>query len=118
MSAKVQLVKDLVAMHPALEDEYECHVFNEGEVLAYVFFWDVVQEVVAACLAQESEGLDWQSVLDFLETQLVREVPSVRSVICTSFLLNLPHPGKPGHEIVDSLGPAMARKFQELRPLG
>ncbi|SEE18955.1 hypothetical protein SAMN05428939_7660 [Streptomyces sp. TLI_105] len=39
-------------------------------------------------------------------------------VITTSFLHYLPFPSEPGHELVGHLGPAMARKFKELRPGG
>ncbi|MFD3525305.1 hypothetical protein [Streptomyces sp. NPDC058653] len=118
MSADVQLVEDLVARFPALEDPYSAHIFNEEGVLPHVFFWDVTQELVRSFVERGSDALDWRSVLAFLEEQLSRGIPEVSEVIGTSFLWYLPNPGDPGHEIINYLGPAMTRGFREIRPRG
>ncbi|WP_416959676.1 hypothetical protein [Streptomyces sp. Agncl-13] len=120
----MRLVEDLVARFPVLEDAYESHVFNEGEVLPHVFFWEVTQEVVNSFVSRDShvsrdsDALDWRSVLAFLEEQLGRGILEVTEVIVTSFLWYLPNPGDPGYEISAHLGPAMTRKFQEIFPRG
>ncbi|SMF06098.1 hypothetical protein [Streptomyces sp. Amel2xC10] len=118
MSSDVQLVEDLVARFPALEEPYHIHVFNEDGLLPHVFFWDVVQEVVNSFVGNDPAGVDWRAVLSFLEEWLRRDIRQANEVICTSFLWYLPHPGDPGHELVALLGPATARKFREIRPLG
>lgn len=118
MSGGVQLVEDVVARFPILEDSYDAHVYNEGGVLPHVFFWDVTQGVVNSFVTQNPDTLDWRSVLAFLEEQLCRGILEVNEVITTSFLWYLPNPGDPGYEIVAHLGPVMTRKFQEIRPRG
>jgi hypothetical protein len=118
VNGDVQLVEDLVAKFPDLEDSYNSHVFNEGEVLPHVFFWDVTQDVINSFASRSGGPLDWQSILDFLEDWLRRGIPEASELICTSFLCYLPHPGSPGCEIVNHLGPVMARSFREVRPYG
>ncbi|MFD9484046.1 hypothetical protein [Streptomyces sp. NPDC059991] len=117
MTRDVQLVKDLVARVPAFEDHYESHVFNEDGVLPHVFFWDVTQATVDSFLGNEDEP-DWRSTLEFLEEQSALGVPEIDEVIVTSFLNSLPFPGKPGHELVEHLGPVLAAKFARVRPAG
>ncbi|WP_351226126.1 hypothetical protein [Streptomyces sp. NPDC002133] len=114
----VQLVQDLVARIPEYEDLYESHVFNEDGVLPHVFFWDVVQEVVRSYLGEDPEAPDWRRTLDFLEEHSARGVPEIDAVIVTSFLDDLPYPGRPGHDIVQHLGPVLAAKFAKIRPSG
>lgn len=117
VAAGVQLVVDLVARVPGFEDAYECHVFNEHEVLAHVFFWDVVQDTVRSYLGEgEADGPDWRGVLAFLEGESERRVPGAFEVIVTSFLYNLPYEGQPGYGIEAHLGPIMRQKYAELRP--
>ncbi|WP_406474173.1 hypothetical protein [Streptomyces sp. NBC_01615] len=118
MSGDVKLVEDLVARFPILEDSYSAHVFNEDGVLPHVFFWDFLQDVVNSFVLQDPDAVDWRSVLVFLEDQLRKGIPEVNEVICTSFLWYLPHCGDPGYGLVAHLGPAMACKFQEIRPRG
>lgn len=119
MTADVQLVKDLVSRIPEFEDLYESHVFNEnGTVLPHVFFWDVTQETVQSYLGADADAPDWRRTLAFLEEQSARGVSGIDEVIDTSFLEYLPFPGKPGHAIVEELGPVMAAKFARVRPAG
>lgn len=118
MSADVQLVKDLVARFPILEDSYESHVFNMDGVLPHVYLYEVSQEVVQSFVSQDPDALDWRAVLAFLEEQLNRGVLAVSEVIVTSFLWYMPNPGEPGYEIVSHLGPTMSRKFHDVRPGG
>ncbi|WP_083936411.1 DUF7674 family protein [Nocardiopsis ganjiahuensis] len=118
MDGGLQLVIDLVCEFPSLEDAYESHLFNEGEVLPHVFFWDVTNEVIDSFLADEPHALEWSSLLDFLELKFRNGESGVRSVIGTSFLWYLPHPGAPGCEIVNFLGFSMALKFRDIRPQG
>ncbi|MGJ7418531.1 hypothetical protein AB9128_22070 [Streptomyces cinereoruber] len=118
MNAAIQLVKDLVNQFPVLEDSYETHVFNEGELLPHVFFWDVTQDVVSSFVTPDSKVLDWRAVLSFLEENLSKGIPEVNEAICTSFLWYLPKPGNPGYEITTRMGPTMTRRFQEIRPSG
>lgn len=115
----MNLVEDLVARFPVLEDSYASHVFdNTGEALPHVYFYEVSQEVVRSFVSRDPDALDWRSVLAFLEEQLCRGILEVTEVICTSFLWYLPNPGDPGFEISAHLGPAMTRRFHEIRPGG
>ncbi|MFI1188941.1 hypothetical protein [Streptomyces californicus] len=114
----MQLVMDLVARFPILEDLYESHVFNEGGVLPHVFFWDVAQDVVSSYISQDPDSLDWRSILSFLEDRMGGEIPEEVDVICTSFLWYLPHRGDPGYEILSHLGPLMVSGFRRIRPGG
>lgn len=118
MGGGTQLVEDLVVQFPMLEDSYSSHVFNEGGVLPHVFFWDVVQEVIDSFLSHAPNSLDWRSVLSFLEDRISRGDSEVNEVICTSFLWYMPNPGEAGYDLVAQMGPAMARKFLEIRPRG
>jgi hypothetical protein len=117
MGRDVQLVQDLVARIPEFDDLYEAHVFNEDGVLPHVIFWDVTQATVDSYLGVEGEP-DWRSTLDFLEEQIGLGVREIDEVIVTSFLNYLPFPGKPGHEIVEHLGPVLAERFARIRPTG
>ncbi|MGO4648941.1 hypothetical protein AB4305_28910 [Nocardia sp. 2YAB30] len=114
----VQLVRDLVARIPEFAETYESHVFNEGGVLAHVFFWDVVQETVGSYLGEDADAPDWRRTLAFLEEQSALGVSEIDAVIVTSFLDYLPYPGKPGHDIVRHLGPVMKAEFVKIRPSG
>ena len=114
----VQLVKDLVARIPAYEDVYESHVFNQDGVLPHVFFWDVYNETMRSYLGEDPEAPDWRRTLAFLEEQSERGVREIDEVIVTSFLDYLPHPGEPGHGIVEHLGPVMRASLAEIRPSG
>ncbi|KQV08744.1 MULTISPECIES: hypothetical protein [unclassified Kitasatospora] len=116
-AAGVRLVEDLVSQVPGFEDAYECHVFNEHEVLSYLFFWDVVQDTVRSYLGEgDADGPDWLRVLAFLEEETSRRVPGAFEVIVTSFLYNLPYEGQPGYGVEAHLGPAMKEKYLQLRP--
>jgi hypothetical protein len=116
MEWDVQLVRDLVAAAPGFEGLFDAHVFNEDRVLPHVFSWDVVQETVASFLG--GDETDWRVTLQFLEKQLLLDVPEVAQVVTTSFLFNLPWPDQPGHSLVDHLGPAMSARFAAIRPSG
>ncbi|MFD5935692.1 hypothetical protein [Streptomyces sp. NPDC060333] len=112
----VQLVIDLVARFPILEDSYEVHVFNEDGILPHVFFWDVTQDVVSSYISQDPDSLDWRSVLSFLEDRMRGGIPEESDVICTSFLWYLPHRGDPGYGIISQMGPLMTSGFRRIRP--
>ncbi|MET9625652.1 MULTISPECIES: hypothetical protein [unclassified Streptomyces] len=114
----VQLVSDLVTRIPEFRDAYESHLFNQGDVLPHVFFWDVVQDTVRSFLGEDPGAADWRRTLAFLEEQSMRGVLGIDEVIVTSFLNDLPYPHEPGHGIVEQLGPVMAAKFVRIRPGG
>jgi hypothetical protein len=102
---------------PGFEDAYECHVFNEHEVLPHLFFWDVVQDTVRSYLGEgDPDGPDWRRVLAFLEEETRRCAPGAIEVIVTSFLYDLPYKGEPGYGIEAHLGPAMKERYLRLRP--
>ena len=115
MSGDILLVERLIGRFPELRDLYECHVFNNGELLPHVFFWDVVQDVLAAYLGRSSDLPEWRPVLDFLEEEYRRGDDCGREVIVTSFLDSLPYPGQEAHEIVAHLGPDLAAVLMRLR---
>lgn len=117
-AAGVRLVEDLVAQVPGFEDAYECHIVNEnGVVLPYLFFWDVVQDTVRSYLGEDDpDGPDWRRVLAFLEEETRRRVPGAFEVIVTSFLYDLPYKKEPGYGIEAHLGPVMKEKYLQLRP--
>ncbi|MEU6988845.1 hypothetical protein ABZ946_36530 [Streptomyces sp. NPDC046324] len=117
-AAGVRLVEDLVAQVPGFEDAYECHVFNENGVLPHMFFRDVVEDTVRSYLAEggNPDGPDWRRVLAFLEEETQRRVPGAIEVIVTSFLYDLPYEGEPGYGVQAHLGPAMKKRYLQLRP--
>ncbi|MFJ1563298.1 hypothetical protein [Streptomyces erythrochromogenes] len=117
MDQGVQLVRDLAQAIPGFDELLELHMDNErGEILDHVFFWTVTQETVSSFLG--GEETDWRLTLRFLEEQHARNVHDVTVVITTSFLLNLPWPGRPGYGLVDHLGPTMRARFAAVRPSG
>ncbi|WP_329390283.1 hypothetical protein OG625_39780 (plasmid) [Streptomyces sp. NBC_01351] len=116
-AASMRLVDDLVAQVPGFQDAYESHVFNENGVLPHMFFWDVVQDTVHSYLAEgDPDGPDWRRVLAFLEEETRHRVPGAIEVIVTSFLNDLPYEGEPAHGIEAHLGPAMKKRYLQLRP--
>jgi hypothetical protein len=118
VKSDVRLVEDLVSRFPFFEDIYAAHSYPDEDVLAHVIFWDITQATVRAFIARDPDGLDWRSVLAFLEERLSRDDPDVTVVICTSFLWNLPWPNTPGYELTEHLGPVLAGRFQKVRPHG
>jgi hypothetical protein len=123
MSEKtVAFTRRLVGAFPALEEDYEAHVFNcGGETLPHVFAsMELMDAVVGAYLGhEERRELDWAAVLAYLDEQLAEEQDrEVRGVIVVSFVKDLPSRGEPGYGLVDHLGPHLARAFAENRPGG
>jgi hypothetical protein len=111
-----QLVERLIGRFPELQEIYDIHVDNNGGLLPYVFFWDVLQEVVQCYLGRESDLRDWCSLLEFLEEEYGRGELPAQELIVTAFLDSLPYPGEPAHGIADRLGPRLAEKYRQLRP--
>jgi hypothetical protein len=117
----IEFVQRLVEAFPALEEDYEIHVFNNaGETLPYVFVSMELMDAVVGAFTGEEEyrELDWAAVLDYLDKQLAEADREVREVIVTSFVLDLPFPGQPGYGLVDHLGPHLAQSFAANRPAG
>jgi hypothetical protein len=112
----VELVENLVARFPVLRGNYDAHLFNEGTILPHVFFWDLTQEVVQVFILGDDATLDWRGVLDYLEEQVKSGNKDIFEVIVTSFLWYMPYPGKPGHGLVQELGPELSRRLLEQRP--
>jgi hypothetical protein len=116
----VAFVERLVARFPALAEDYECHVANCGGTLAYVFTsMELMDAVVGAYLGDEEyRDLDWAGVLDYLDEEYATAGPEARSVLVTSFVLDLPFRHEPGYGLVGHLGPQLAQAFAKHRPLG
>ena len=118
----VEFVQRLVKAFPALEEDYEIHVANNGgETLAHLFaFMELMDALVGAYLGREEyRGLDWAAVLAYLDRVYVDDEDSeVRNVIAVSFVEDLPNRDEPGYGIVGHLGPNLARLFAALRPGG
>lgn len=116
----VAFVERLVARFPALAEDYECHIANNGETLAYVFTgMELMDAVVGAYLDDEEyQDLDWAAVLDYLDGEYATAGPEARSVLVTSFVLDLPFSHQPGYGLVAHLGPQLAQAFAKHRPLG
>ncbi|MCX5528751.1 hypothetical protein OG342_38885 [Streptomyces bobili] len=127
---EVNLVEALVSTFPELQDEYETHMGNDEEVLPHLFFWDMIQHLVASFLNRDKDdALDWSAILDFLEKSFLEEQTErtgqagesysvVDSLIATAFLGQLPWPGTPGYGICSHLGPTLMRRFRQIRPHG
>ena len=101
-----------VEAFPALEEDYEDHVANNGETLPHLFAsMELMDAVVGAYLGREEyRELDWAAVLAYLDKQLAEEEDlQVRGMILASFVEDLPSRGEPGHGIVDHLGPHLAQ---------
>jgi hypothetical protein len=118
----IEFTRHLVEAFPALEEDYEDHVFNNaGETLPHLFAsMELMDAVVGAYLGREEyHELDWAAVLAYLDQQLAEaDDPDVRGVIVASFVEDLPSRGEPGYGLVDHLGPHLARAFAEKRPGG
>ena len=115
----IEFVRHLVEAFPALEEDYEDHVFNNGgETLPHVFaFMELMDAMVGAYLGQEEyRELDWVAVLAYLDRQLAEGAPEVRGVIVTSFVDDLPSRDEPGHGLVEHLGPHLARAYAQKWP--
>ena len=123
MSEKtIEFTRRLVEAFPALEEDYENHVFNNaGETLPHLFAsMELMDAVVGSYLGQEDyRALDWAEVLAYHDKQLAEEQDSeVRNVVTVSFLEDLPNRDEPGYGIVAHLGPNLARVFAKIRPGG
>jgi hypothetical protein len=69
VTADVDFLRDLVGRFPQLEEDYECHVENNGGLLAHVFFWDVTQAVMHAYNGTDAyyADLDWRGLIQYLD---------------------------------------------------
>jgi hypothetical protein len=118
------LIRALAAADPAIADLYESHVENnDGRLLPHVFFDDLAQEVVNAHLgvvdpAAPDLTVDVTAFSDAMERLYDPTDPRARAVVITSFVLALPAPGRPGHDVVDRLGPRLRAEFDRARPAG
>lgn len=120
VTADADFLQNLVGRFSRLEEDYACHVENNGSPLPHVFFWDVTQAVMHAYNGTDAYygDLDWRELLQFLEETYPTAPLNVKEVLVTSFLLNLPWPAEPGYAIVAELGPALAERFRQVRPAG
>ena len=120
MTVGVDFLRNLVGRFPQLEEDYECHVEDNGDPLPHVFFWDVTKAVMHAHNGTDAhyDDLDWRGLIQYLEETYPTAPLEVKEVIVTSFLMNLPWPAEPGYAIVAELGPALAEKFRQVRPAG
>lgn len=120
MTSGADFLQDLVGRFPQLEEDYECHVENNGGPLPHVFFWEVTQAVMHAYSGTDADyaEFDWRGLIEYLEETYPTAPLEVKEVIVTSFLLNLPWPGEPGYAIVAELGPTLAEKFRQVRAAG
>ncbi len=117
----IEFTRRLVERFPALKEDYEDHVFNNGETLPHVFSsMELMDAVVGAYLGQEEyRDLDWSAVLTYLDRRLAEEEDlQIRGVILTSFVMDLPYRNEPGYDLVGHLGPHLARAFAQNRPGG
>jgi hypothetical protein len=80
---------------------------------------ELMGAVVGAYLGErEYQDLDWAAVLDDLDEEYATGGPEARSVLVTSFVLDLPFGHEPGYGLVAHLGPRLAQAFAKHRPLG
>jgi hypothetical protein len=118
MDGATRLVSDLVDDDPVVAELYEWHVENNDGLLPHVFFGELRKAAVDAHLGVPDEDLDVEAFLRSLERHYHPDDEAARGVVLTSFLVDLPFPGQPGHDIADRLGPVLRAEFELVRPHG
>jgi hypothetical protein len=116
VGAAEEFVENFARDLPGFDELLSIHLENQGVILPHVFFGlDVVPATLESYLGRDWDGVDWRSVLSYLEGKFRMHIREVDGIIVTSFLYNLPYEGQPGAEIARFLGPEMKAKFAELR---
>src|SRR6266567_3704699 len=91
---------------------YECHLENNHGLLSHVFMGELLQALEDSHLGLDEADLDVVEFLRSLEVNFNPDDLVVLQVVVTSFLLDLPHPPRPGYaptrpgyDLINMLGP-------------
>lgn len=107
----VALAARLLDAVPALRPLTEGNTYGDHrDILIHSFLADVVRREIENLQLGRFEEVS--SVLAVLENELTDDP---EDAVATGFVENLPHPGEPGAEIVDLLGPRLRAEFQSQR---
>jgi hypothetical protein len=121
VSAVEEFIEALVTRFPAFRPWYEEHLRDLGELLPHVVFGigaGLTDQIVDAYRRGEDAALDWRGVLEFLDAHFDCGDQRIDEVLVTDFLLGLPGPGRPGHELIGELPERLRRRFDLIRPSG
>ncbi|GAA2114883.1 DUF7674 family protein [Actinomadura alba] len=82
-----RIADQLVAEIPEFDEHLEMHLFNNGELLQHVLFWDLTNCVLDAHRRGHGELVD--RCLEFLPRALASSDRDLRALIVTSFVENV-----------------------------
>jgi len=92
----VEFVRQLTKFSPSLTASLDEHIEdNFGDILPYIFLYDVVVHVIGLVLEKTAENVtsarsELNSILGIIELYFEAENPEIEDLIHVSFLENLP----------------------------